>query len=211
MKNRENYAELNEQELQDKYKHFKEELFNLRFQVVTGQLANPARIRLVRRNIARVQTHLNKLVKDRVQKNLKTEYEALVKEKNIDPKLVPLKERLALLRHKLSEQAQAVKREIRREMDAKMEQLMKSLRESVSKRLRESKGKDEEAALRATSQRLRDPKFSVRQKFLDKLSSMGLNEASQLKVLKENKRARLAKLEEIRLLQIELTAGRLPF
>ena len=43
MKNREDFSELNEQELEDKYKHFKEELFNLRFQAVTGQLANPAK------------------------------------------------------------------------------------------------------------------------------------------------------------------------
>jgi large subunit ribosomal protein L29 len=36
----------------------KKEAFNLRFQGATGQLENPARMRLVRREIARVQTIL---------------------------------------------------------------------------------------------------------------------------------------------------------
>ena len=34
----------------------KQELFNLRFQHVTGQLENPVRMREVKRNIARVKT-----------------------------------------------------------------------------------------------------------------------------------------------------------
>ena len=33
-----------------------EELFNLRFQMATGQLDNPMRLREVRKNIARVKT-----------------------------------------------------------------------------------------------------------------------------------------------------------
>ncbi|MCE2493312.1 MAG: 50S ribosomal protein L29 [Alphaproteobacteria bacterium] len=37
----------------------KKELFNLRFQKVSGQLENTARIREVRRDIARVKTMLN--------------------------------------------------------------------------------------------------------------------------------------------------------
>lgn len=36
----------------------KEELFNLRFQMVTAQLDNPMRVREVRRDIARVKTIL---------------------------------------------------------------------------------------------------------------------------------------------------------
>ena len=51
MKNREKFSELNETELEEKFKHYKEELFNLRFQAVTGQLTNPSRISLVRRVI----------------------------------------------------------------------------------------------------------------------------------------------------------------
>jgi large subunit ribosomal protein L29 len=36
----------------------KEELFNLRFQLATGQLDNPTRIRTVRRDVARIATVL---------------------------------------------------------------------------------------------------------------------------------------------------------
>jgi len=48
--------ELNEQELEEKVKELKEELFNLRFQLATGQLENVMRIKEVRRSIARVKT-----------------------------------------------------------------------------------------------------------------------------------------------------------
>ncbi len=48
--------ELSNQELQDKIRELKEELFNLRFQMVTGQLENTMRIREVRKTIARVKT-----------------------------------------------------------------------------------------------------------------------------------------------------------
>lgn len=46
------------EELQQKITDFKEELFNLRFQLATGHLDNPMRIREVRRNIARIKTVL---------------------------------------------------------------------------------------------------------------------------------------------------------
>ena len=45
-------------ELFDKLAEGKAELFNLRFQHVTGQLDNSARLRLVKKNIARVNTEL---------------------------------------------------------------------------------------------------------------------------------------------------------
>jgi large subunit ribosomal protein L29 len=48
--------ELTAAELQNKLTGLKEELFNLRFQVATGQLDNPMRIRDVRKNIARIMT-----------------------------------------------------------------------------------------------------------------------------------------------------------
>ncbi len=48
--------ELTSEELQTKLSGLKEELFNLRFQVATGQLDNPMRIRDVRKNIARIMT-----------------------------------------------------------------------------------------------------------------------------------------------------------
>jgi large subunit ribosomal protein L29 len=43
-------------ELDNELKKMKTELFNLRFQHVTGQLENPIRLRGVKRDIARVKT-----------------------------------------------------------------------------------------------------------------------------------------------------------
>lgn len=43
-------------ELERKLLDFKQELFNLRFQAVTGQLVNNIRLRKVRHDIARVKT-----------------------------------------------------------------------------------------------------------------------------------------------------------
>ena len=51
--------DLSTQELEDKIKDLKEELFNLRFQNATNQLDNTARIKEVRKNIARIQTVIN--------------------------------------------------------------------------------------------------------------------------------------------------------
>ncbi|MCX8021951.1 MAG: 50S ribosomal protein L29 [Syntrophorhabdaceae bacterium] len=48
--------ELTVEELLKKKKDFKEELFNLRFQHSTGQLENTARIGLVKKEIARIET-----------------------------------------------------------------------------------------------------------------------------------------------------------
>ncbi|NMB45339.1 MAG: 50S ribosomal protein L29 [Firmicutes bacterium] len=46
------------EELGRRLDDLKEELFNLRFQMVTAQLDNPMRVREVRRDIARVKTIL---------------------------------------------------------------------------------------------------------------------------------------------------------
>lgn len=43
-------------ELDQKLLGLKEELFNLRFQIATGQLENPMRIREVKKSIARIKT-----------------------------------------------------------------------------------------------------------------------------------------------------------
>ncbi len=48
--------ELPDDELRQKFAEGKEELFNLRFQNVTGQLDDPRRIKQVKREIARVLT-----------------------------------------------------------------------------------------------------------------------------------------------------------
>ena len=44
------------EELQEKHRQYKEELFNLRFQNAVGQLQNTSRIKAVKKTIARVLT-----------------------------------------------------------------------------------------------------------------------------------------------------------
>ncbi|NLO20501.1 MAG: 50S ribosomal protein L29 [Syntrophomonadaceae bacterium] len=53
-----NMRELTDAELRQRVSGYKEELFNLRFQMATGQLDNPLRIRDVKKNIARCKTVL---------------------------------------------------------------------------------------------------------------------------------------------------------
>ena len=48
--------ELNATDLEAKLREAKEELFNLRFQMATGQLDNNRRLRTVRHDIARIYT-----------------------------------------------------------------------------------------------------------------------------------------------------------
>jgi len=48
--------ELADDELKQQLEEHKEELFNLRFQIVTGQLDDPRRIKAVKREIARILT-----------------------------------------------------------------------------------------------------------------------------------------------------------
>ena len=50
--------ELTDDELVDRLRESKLELFNLRFQMATGQLSNNRRLRTVRQEIARVYTVL---------------------------------------------------------------------------------------------------------------------------------------------------------
>ncbi|MFR5858596.1 MAG: 50S ribosomal protein L29 [Clostridia bacterium] len=50
--------EMTEVELNSELAKMKKELFNLRFQHVTGQLENPVKMREVKREIARVKTIL---------------------------------------------------------------------------------------------------------------------------------------------------------
>ncbi|WP_026782416.1 50S ribosomal protein L29 [Pleomorphomonas koreensis] len=45
-------------QLEDELAKLKKEQFNLRFQKATGQLENTSRVRVVRRDIARIQTVL---------------------------------------------------------------------------------------------------------------------------------------------------------
>lgn len=62
MKTKEDYVQelngLTTEQLLDREKELKEQLFNLRFQLATGQLENTASLKSVRKNIARVKTVL---------------------------------------------------------------------------------------------------------------------------------------------------------
>ena len=51
-----NIRDMTREELGAKVGELKEELFNLRFQMATGQLENPMRLREVRKDIARTKT-----------------------------------------------------------------------------------------------------------------------------------------------------------
>ncbi|MBI4846653.1 MAG: 50S ribosomal protein L29 [Candidatus Omnitrophica bacterium] len=48
-------------ELEDKLRQFEEELFNLKFQAKISQLDKPHRIKLLRRDIARINTFLRRI------------------------------------------------------------------------------------------------------------------------------------------------------
>ncbi|KIL39759.1 50S ribosomal protein L29 [Gordoniibacillus kamchatkensis] len=50
------FRNLTTAELEQKINGYKEELFNLRFQLATGQLDNPMQIREIRKSIARAKT-----------------------------------------------------------------------------------------------------------------------------------------------------------
>ncbi len=62
-----NFKDMTDVELNQKLLDLKTELFNLRFQLATGQLENPLRIRNVRKDIARTKT----LIREREIKQIK--------------------------------------------------------------------------------------------------------------------------------------------
>jgi large subunit ribosomal protein L29 len=57
-KTKESLRDVSDGELLDKMASAKEELFNLRFQHVTGQLDNTARLGVVRKHVAQINTEL---------------------------------------------------------------------------------------------------------------------------------------------------------
>ena len=59
------YSEMTNEELARKVNELKTELFNLRFQLATGQLTNSASINLVKKDMARVKT----IIRERELKN----------------------------------------------------------------------------------------------------------------------------------------------
>jgi large subunit ribosomal protein L29 len=52
------FRELNDGELANKLREAKEELFNLRFQLATGELEDSSRIAVLRKDVARCRTLL---------------------------------------------------------------------------------------------------------------------------------------------------------
>lgn len=54
-----NLREMTIEELSTKLTELKVELFNLRFQLATGQLENPVKVKFVKKEIARVKTLIN--------------------------------------------------------------------------------------------------------------------------------------------------------
>ncbi len=52
------YRNMDTEELEHRLTESRHELFNLRFQLVTGQLDNTARIGMLRRQVARIETLL---------------------------------------------------------------------------------------------------------------------------------------------------------
>ncbi len=51
--------ELSAEDLNDKLKEARAELFNLRFQMATSQLDNTSRVKLVKKDIARILTEMH--------------------------------------------------------------------------------------------------------------------------------------------------------
>jgi large subunit ribosomal protein L29 len=51
-----NYIEMTDEELQSALHELQEEGFSLRFQRKTQEIANPLRVRIIRREIARIKT-----------------------------------------------------------------------------------------------------------------------------------------------------------
>lgn len=57
----EQYKGKSVEELQGTVTELKKELFNLRFQKASGELSNPSRFRVARREIARILTQIRQL------------------------------------------------------------------------------------------------------------------------------------------------------
>ena len=55
--------EMTTEELGTKCRELKQEMFNLRIQQQSGQLENPARIKLLRREVARIETIITERAK----------------------------------------------------------------------------------------------------------------------------------------------------
>ncbi len=68
MADEKNFQDLTAEELSQKEKDLRKELFNLRFQAVSGHVENPNRIKLIKRDIARVLTFSQMKKKEATEK-----------------------------------------------------------------------------------------------------------------------------------------------
>ena len=66
--------DLSEKEREDKLTDLGQEIFNLRFQLATGKIENPSRLKSLRRDIARIKTIQREAV-DEVSKSLEGQKE----------------------------------------------------------------------------------------------------------------------------------------
>lgn len=115
---------LDEDELADKLRELKEELFNLRFQHATGQLDNPMKIKETRKDIARVCTVMTE------------------RQYSIHPEA--FEEALAAPRREVLEEPEEMVQEIEAEIEADAEELQEveveteeELEEEVEEELRD--------------------------------------------------------------------------
>ena len=80
------YIEMTDTELDQQLAELKTELFNLRFQLATGQLQNPMMIRETKRNIARVKTILrDRQIKAQASRYGKEKPQCLKSEETVRP------------------------------------------------------------------------------------------------------------------------------
>ena len=66
--------DLSEKEREDRLTDLGQEIFNLRFQLATGKIENPSRLKSLRRDIARIKT-IQREVVDEVSKSLEEQKE----------------------------------------------------------------------------------------------------------------------------------------
>jgi large subunit ribosomal protein L29 len=76
--------QLSVKELQEKVSGLEEELFNLRFQAKMGQLSNALRLRIVRKDIARVKTLINEKRGDKIAAAPKVEVRPIEEAKPVE-------------------------------------------------------------------------------------------------------------------------------
>lgn len=67
--------ELSQDEMKRKLNELKEGLFNLRFQHAVGQLENQQKMKIMKRDIARINTVINETEKQKKTDNTKTDKE----------------------------------------------------------------------------------------------------------------------------------------